>query len=235
MPFPQSRTLTQAIATVRNLTNEPSLPIDATVGGFLNDGLEHIASLLNPEYYVENILTNAGDTTVSLPAQVWQPYKLTFSTALPTAAGVVEYPMTELGPHGFVDQTGSAPTIMGGPVVFYRLIQDSGGVIELQIFPTSPGGYVNSYCSQRPNLWDVTNGNSVSSIDTVYQLLPIYWACSSVCANRENFKRAAYFEDKFEKMLQRAETTIKQRRARKGAQVRDVTAQPQVLPAWFPR
>ena len=235
MPTPTGKTQAQALAFVRSITNESSLPSDATVLGFINDGLEQVVTELNALYRVGNVLTSAGATTVQLPADVQQIYKLTYSTLLPTQAGVIEYPMSELGPAGFVDQTGSNPTVMGGPVIFYRLVEDDTNQITIQIFPLSPGGYINVYYSPRVNQYDPENGSSTTNLDSAYIMAALYWAAARVCENRENFKRVDYFEKKYEALILKERSTIKERRARKGAQVRDVTAGPTVMPAWFPR
>lgn len=221
---------------VRSLSNETTKPIDSTVIGFINEGINQVSDELENQFNTVNIALVAAATTLALPSDVNDIEKITYSTALPTAGGVIEYEMQELGVGEFVDATGSYPTTFGGPVVYYRRLSDQNGVITLQFYPIAPvGGYINVYYYSRPQTYDPAAPSSTTDLDPAYQILAIYWAVVQVCETKENLRaKAAYFQQKYENLLQKKLYAAKRRSQRRGAMVRDVTSGGAVGVPWFP-
>lgn len=242
MATPSGYTQQAALQKVRRLSNEQSLPVDADVIGFLNDGLEEVGADLKPIRTVDNVAITAGAATLQLPADIFSYARLTWSTALPTTPGVVEVPIQELGPGGFTEQSGGLPTVSGGNILWCRVLTDASNQITLQFYPLAPGnGYINVYQFPRPTLWDPAVPTSVTNVDSSLQMLAIYYAVILVCENRENFVKAKYYTEKLygpdgeSGLWGAARRELRQRQAPKGSVVRDVTAGPDYQPPWMPR
>lgn len=242
MAVPTGYTQSAALLKVRRLSNEPNLPVDADVIGFMNDGLEQICAELVPLRNVENVAILAAAATLQLPADIYAYERLTWSTALPTTPGAIEYPVQELGPGGFVEQTGGMPGLSGGQIIWCRVLTDDSGQITLQFYPLSPGnGFINVYHRARPRLWDPNTPTSTTNVDSSVQLLALYWATIAVCENRENYVKGKYWRDVLSGpdgesgLLGKAKRELAFRQRPKGSVVRDVTAGPDFAPPWMPR
>lgn len=234
MGVPTGLTQQQAVAKVRNLTNETTLPSDTIVTDFLNEGLEQVNDELEVLFKVWPVAVGAGLATVPFPQDIQEFQRATFSTALPTAPGVIEYPLTLLGSEAFVDQTGSAPTVAGGPVIYMRWTDDENGVLTAQVYPLTTAGYVNIYGKPRPTLWDANNSNSLTNLDPTYQRVAVAWACVQTCRNRENYKKATYWQNEYERLLEQKRVTARDRKKSRGSVVRDVTSYGAAyLPPWM--
>lgn len=236
MPSPGGYSGTAAVALVRALTNMATAPVDATIYTFLNTALEQVNNELELSSKTQSTAVVGGAVTFQLPTDVLDFDAITFSTGLPTAPGVIEYEMVELGPEQFIEATWNAPTMGGGPTVLYRRIQDAGNQITIQLYPTAPAsGYVNVYYRSRGTLWDSANPTTVPDLDSAYQYLAILFACQMTCGSKENTRRANYFAGQAQNELERARTKVGRRRRQRRSQVRDVLSSPSVTPAWWPQ
>lgn len=240
MGTPTGYTQATALQKVRRLTNENALPVDTDVIGFLNDALEQFCADLNPLRATENVAVTGGEVLIPLPADMFTVARLTWSSALPTAIGAQEYPLTEVGPGAFDNLSGGLPVLSGGVPGWYRLIADAANVQKIQVYVAIPtNGFVNVYGALRPTLWDPADPTSTTNLDSALQLTVAYMAAVMVAENRENLEKATYLRgicygaDGESGMYGQAAQRLSRRQQPHGSSVRDVMSGPGFVPVWM--
>ena len=176
----------------------------------------------------------ANQSTYAMPEATCRSFvTLSYSSALPTAAGTIEYETMELEPAAFISATWNAPTLSGGPIVCWRRITDASNVITIQLYPTAPSvGYLNTYYIGRPALWDPANPGNVPDLDSQMLFTAILHACQMCAFGKENRAKAAYFGNEYDKWMQKCMLRVGRRSRPRRATVRNVTDAPNVIPSW---
>ena len=231
--FPTQYSGTVAVARVRALTNYASQPVDATIYTYLQDALEQLQADLQLLRKVNSTAVTPAQVTYAMPNDMQDLVTLSYSSALPTSAGVIEYETIELEPAQFISATWNAPTISGGPIVCWRRITDASNVLTIQLYPTAPStGYLNTYYIGRPALWDPGNPGNVPDLDSQMLYTAILHACQMCAFGKENRSKAAMFAAEYDKWFQKCMNRMGQRSRPRRATVRNVTDSPNVIPNW---
>lgn len=242
---PLGRSSAQAIQTVKDRTNAQfGEPSDATILRFLNDGLEEVATRLEPIIATASLpIVTPNTNLLAFPQDVERIRDANFSTGNPALGGTVVYEMVQLDYDVFIQETDSTPAGgIGGIPTIYSLIADQGGVQLIQIYPYANTGYINIHYYKRPILWYLqTQGlpPSYTDLDTVFQQAALEWACSMTSESREDDVTAKRYMDLFNYRFNMDNPfnlqLIAKRRVRKRGSntVRDVSINESVTPIWM--
>lgn len=232
-PTPTQYSGTAAVARVRALTNYTSQPVDSTIYTYLQDALEQLQADLAITRKVQSDPVVPAQSTYQMPSDMQDLITLSYSTALPTIAGTIEYETLELEPASFISAAWNAPTISGGPIVCWRRITDQFNVLTIQLYPTAPSvGFLNTYYNSRPLLWDPSNPANVPDLDSQFLYTAILHACQMAAMGKENRGKAAYFGGEYDKWFAKCMVRVGRRSRPRRATVRNVTDAPNVIPNW---
>lgn len=241
---PQGRSSVQLIATVRRRTNlNFGFPSDADILAMLNDGLEAVATRIEPIIALASLpIVTPGTNIIAFPEDVERIRDINYSTGNPALPGTVVYEMVQMDYDIFLQNTESTPAGgLGGIPTIYSIIQDFGGLSGpgaqlVQFYPFANSGNLNLHYYKRPTLLTLPQtGVSYTDLDSIYQEAVILYACMQACENREDMGTSAkYFKGMFDTELE-ASNMIARRRARKpgAAVVRDVSEGASVIPVWL--
>jgi hypothetical protein len=221
-------------------TDEPTLPSATQIQAFLNAGMIEVAAEIGPTTANEQVACTPGVFTITLPVDVMEITSASYSTDLPTNAGVIVYPLTQMDQRRFFDFTGGLPTVGFGPPLAYTILTDSGGTMTFQLYPApsggagpNNGGYVNLYYRQRPIPYADT-ATSTTNIDPIAQEPMILWACIEVLRARGRVEDIPPFEKRYADTLARAKEYTRRRTSPPSGSVRDVYAMPSpASPYWW--
>ena len=136
-----------AVSLVQSYSNEPQIPDNGVVLGFLNRGVEEVERRIGGIRLWRGYPTIANQTVVVLDHDVQDIVSANFSmgnansqntgSASPFAQGVLVYPMMQMEQAQFMDAAAGFPAVGFGPPQAYLIFQDAG-MAPGQMLPAPP-------------------------------------------------------------------------------------------------
>jgi hypothetical protein len=225
--FPTGYTTNTLVTQIQLRTNEFTTPSPSQIITLANAGVEQVAAELGPIRLLQAYPTTAGQIFQVLDEFIADIYSMSFSTAPigQTSPQAIVYPMYQLDQASFMDTAAGFPGVGAGPPQWYLLEQDASNIITLQMYPPAMLGQLNVYYRARPQLWDSTDPNSVTTMDTMAQEAVVLWTCCRVLeAVQRGDEAKDIFQPQFESQITKLKESIARRSVPKTGVVRDVRA-----------
>jgi hypothetical protein len=216
------------IAQVRLRANEPNLPVNSDLLKLLNAGVQEIERRLGGIRLWGIYQTQAGQTVQALTSDIQEIIDASWSTGPPMAQGALVYPLQLMNQASFMDFAAGFPAVGFGPPTALFIYRDSGGTMEVQMYPAAMIGQLNIYYKARPIFWtlnpDGTNGTA-SNLDPAMQEAVVLWTVCRVLENRGRGEEGrTIFQPQLTDIIDSMLATVAKRSQPKSGQVRDVVS-----------